>query len=113
IAKFANDIFWNFASNGVAQPYGQNAVASWVLNDPANNNSFVDPMLRSISRTNDPAFGLDPRPRPGSPALTSTLTAPNDGFYTPVAYKGAFSTLNWASDWTFAAEAGLITGAGA
>ena len=27
--------------------------------------------------------------------------------------KGAFSTLNWASDWTFAAEVGLITGEGA
>jgi len=117
IAKFANDIFWNFAANGTPAPYGQNDIALWALNDPANNNSFVDPMLRSISRTNVPAFGLDPRPRPGSPAAAGGLTAasaPNDGFYTPVSYKGAFSTnLNWASDWTFAAEAGLITGEGA
>jgi hypothetical protein len=117
-ATFQNDIFWNFGatSGGSFFPsnYWQNAVAQWVLTNAANNNTFVDPLLRSISRTNDPAFRLDPRPRPGSPASTSTLTPPNDGFYTPVAYKGAFSTnLNWASDWTFAAEAGLITGEGA
>jgi len=53
---------------------------------------------------------MDPRPQPGSPALTSSLTAPDDGFFTPVAYKGAFNDVNWASDWGFAAEAGLISG---
>jgi hypothetical protein len=112
-ATFRNNIFWNFASNGVAQPYWQNANAQAVLGAAANNNLFVDPMLTAISRTNEPAFGLDPRPKAGSPALTSPLTAPNDGFYAPVAYRGAFGGLNWASDWTFAAESGLITGAGA
>jgi len=45
--------------------------------------------------------------------LTSAISAPNDGFYTPVTYRGAFKDVNWASDWGFAAEAGLITGAGA
>ena len=45
--------------------------------------------------------------------MTSSLTAPNDGFYSPVAYKGAFNSVNWASDWGFAAESGLITGAAA
>ena len=56
VAKFQNNIFWNFASNGVAQPYWQNAAAAWVLTNAANNNLFVNPMLTSISRTNDPAF---------------------------------------------------------
>jgi hypothetical protein len=41
------------------------------------------------------------------------VSAPNNGFYTPVAYRGAFKDVNWASDWTFAAEVGLITGEGA
>ena len=113
VAQFQNNIFWNFASNGVAQPYWQTAVAAWVLTNSANNNLFVDPMLTSVSRTNDPAFGLDPRPQAGSPALTSPISAPDDGFYTPVTYRGAFKDVNWASDWSFAAEAGLITGAGA
>jgi hypothetical protein len=97
----------------VARPYGENPVALAVLTNPANSNLFVDPMLTSISRTNDPPFGLDPRPQPGSPALTSPISAPNDGFYTPVSYRGAFANVNWASDWGFAAESCLITGAGA
>jgi len=113
LARVQNNIFWNFAANGVPQPYWQNAAAQWVLTDAANNNSFVDPMITSISRTNDPQFQLDPRPLAGSPALSSALTAPNDGFFTPVAYQGAFADVNWASDWGFAAECGLITGAGA
>src|SRR5262245_1602753 len=113
VAKFQNNILWNFASNGVTQPYGQNAAALWVLTNSANSNLFVDPQLTSISRTNDPPFRLDPRPKAGSPALSSPISAPNDGFYTPVNYRGAFGTVNWASDWTFAAEVGLITGEGA
>jgi hypothetical protein len=110
VARFADNIFWAFASNGVPQNYWQNAVAQWVLTDPANSNLFVDPQLRSISRTNTPAFRLDPLPQPGSPALSSPRTAPNDGFYSPVAYRGAFADLNWASDWTFCGESGLLSG---
>ena len=94
LAKFQHNIFWNFASNGVAQPYWQNATAEWVLTNAANDNLFVDPMLMDISRTNEPRFGLDPRPQAGSPALSSPLSAPNDGFYTPVNYRGAFGDVN-------------------
>jgi len=110
VAKFQHNLLWNFATNGIAVPYFQNTTAGWVLTNAANANLFADPMLTSISRTNFPAFQLDPRPRAGSPALTSDLTAPNDGFYTPVAYKGAFKDVNWASEWGFAAESGLISG---
>ena len=113
VAKLQHNIFWNFAANGVPAAYGQNANATWVLTNAANSNLFVDPMLTKISRTNTPAFGLDPRPKAGSPALTSPISAPNDGFYTPVSYRGAFGSLNWASEWGFAAESCLITGAGA
>jgi hypothetical protein len=45
--------------------------------------------------------------------LSSPLTAPNDGFYTPVAYRGAFKDVNWAADWGFAAEVCLMSGVGA
>jgi len=113
VAKFQNNVLWAFASNNVAQPYWQNPAAQAVLTDPANNNTFVNPLLRSISRTNVPAFKLDPRPQPGSPVLTGGITPPNDGFYMPVSYQGAFASVNWASDWTFAAEVCLITGEGA
>ncbi|MGN6643435.1 MAG: T9SS type A sorting domain-containing protein [Verrucomicrobiota bacterium] len=113
LAKFQNNIWWNFASAGVAVPYWQNATAEWVLTNSANSNLFVDPMLVGVSRTNLPSFGMDPRPKAGSPALTSAISAPNDGFYTPVSYKGAFTNMNWASDWTFASEVGVITGVAA
>src|SRR5207342_2899809 len=63
VAKFQNNILWNFAANGVPQPYGQTATALWVMTNAANNNMFMDPMLRGVSRTNDPAFQLDPRPK--------------------------------------------------
>src|SRR6185503_7504131 len=70
-----------------------------------------DPQLRGISRTNVPAGGLDPRPRGGSPALTSSISAPDDGFYTPVPYKGAFDSSDlWIADWTFASQVGLVRG---
>jgi hypothetical protein len=112
-ATVCNNIFWNFASNGVAQPYWQNANASNALMVLCTDNMFTDPMLTTVSRTNVPAFRLDPRPKAGSPALSSSLTAPNDGFYNPVAYKGAFKDVNWTADWGFAAEACLMSGEGA
>ncbi len=84
-----------------------------LFSDPALQNVVADPQRRSISRTIEPAFQLDPRPQPGSPALSSERTAPNDGFYTPVAYKGAFGDVNWAADWTAAGELGLLSAEGA
>jgi hypothetical protein len=54
-----------------------------------------------------PVLGLDPRAR--NAALTSVGTAPNDGFYTPVAYRGAFSpTENWLCGWSAAFAYGLL-----
>ncbi|HRT56810.1 MAG TPA: hypothetical protein P5038_09295, partial [Candidatus Paceibacterota bacterium] len=59
----------------------------------------VNPLLVSISRTTNHA--LDPRLQPGSPARNTTRIPPNDGFYEPVAFKGAFdeNTL-WLKGWT-------------
>jgi len=111
VAKIQNNIWWNLRTDGSQIYPPTNSVGYWVITNAANNNQVADPMLRGISRTNFPAFQLDPRPLPNSPALTnSPITAPNDGFYTPVAYSGAFSDINWASEWGFAAESGLITG---
>ncbi len=119
VAQIKDNIFWNFGTNGVAVPLAEqgttdtSAFGATLFSDASFDNIVVDPMLRGITRTNEPAFGFDPRPQPGSPALTSTRTAPNDGFYTPVAYKGAFGAVNWAADWTAAAELGLLTPSGA
>jgi hypothetical protein len=52
---------------------------------------------------------IDPRPRPGSELLTVTRTAPDDGFFTPVGYKGAFGPdENWAVGWTCVDSLGLL-----
>ncbi len=98
-----DNIWWGFA-----QPVFTNEVFTTAANNNTTNN--VDPQLRGISRNQD--GGLDPRPMPGSPALTSARTPPSDGFYTPAAYKGAFAEGNWASDWTALGSYGILTGAG-
>ncbi len=48
-----------------------------------------------------PVIGLDPRP--ANDALTSVTSAPNDGFFTSAAYRGAFAPglgSAWLCDWT-------------
>ena len=82
----------------------------YLFDDASKSNLVADPMLVSISRTNNGQ--LDPRPQAGSPALTSPLTPPNNGFYDPVAFKGAFSNINWASGWTALSEYGVLSAAG-
>ena len=50
-------------------------------------------------------------PLPANEALTSVRKAPNDGFFTPALYRGAFSvTSNWLADWTAADAYGMIEG---
>ena len=53
-----------------------------------------------------PVTNLDPRA--ANDAVTSVGTAPNDGFFTPVTYRGAFSpTINWLCEWTAADAFGM------
>ena len=86
-----------------------NARSAILLADAARKNTTADPLLASISRVNDRM--LDPRPAAGSPALTSSITPPNDGFFTPVAFKGAFDqdTL-WLRGWTTLDHLGFLPG---
>ena len=56
----------------------------------------------------NPVTNLDPRA--SGPAVVAALVAPapNDGFFTPVTYRGAFSpTENWLCTWSAAAAFGL------
>ena len=47
-------------------------------------------------------------PRATGDALTSVGTAPNDGFFKPVNYRGAFGpTENWLCGWTAADAYGM------
>src|SRR5690349_13457111 len=56
-----------------------------------------------------PVIGLDPRP--ANAALTSVAAAPNDGFFTPVLYRGAFAPneQSWLCEWTASCAFGYTT----
>jgi hypothetical protein len=47
----------------------------------------------------DPVTSVDPRRAPGG-QLDSDRTAPDDGFFQPVKYRGAFDAYLWAAKWT-------------
>ena len=74
--------------------------------------------IRALVRTDsgdtatpDQVTTLDPRPKPGSPLLTTNRATPADGFFTPAPYKGAFSaTENWAAGWTSLSSLDVIPG---
>ncbi len=104
------DTMWWAIKDGLAETSGTGVspVAGLLFSEAARNNVQADPMLRGISRTDD--GGLDPRPRAGSPALTSSRTPPADGFYLPVAYQGAFADVLWPAGWTFLDEKGILGG---
>jgi len=54
-------------------------------------------------------ISIDPRAKVGSPAATSVGTAPDDGFFTPAQFRGAFSTTeNWLCGWSAADAYGFI-----
>ena len=106
-----DNLWWGFATNGIAVPLAETPPAQILFTDAARNNLNVDPQLRGISRTN--TGGLDPRPASGSPALTGARPTPADGFYCSAPFKGAFSGKNWAVDWTALGELNLISTAGA
>jgi len=107
-----NNIWYGFgAGNTLTDFVDQDFVRSY-LSNPANGNQVSDPMLYSISRTTDK--GLDPRPMDGSPAWTSSVTAPpSDGFFKKTDYIGAFGKLDWAAGWSAISQLGILTEAGA
>jgi hypothetical protein len=101
LLQVRDNLWWNFATNGVPLPsVFETSQASLLFSTGSWSNEVVNPLLTSISRTNFPTFQLDPRPKTGSVAKLSNRSAPNNGFYNPVAWKGAMNSKNWAVDWT-------------
>ncbi len=104
---FRENIWFGFN----ADPIWNDEYAQVFFEDGSRMNQVIDPKLRGVSRDAD--GGLDPRPAEDSPALVpSSLTPPNDCFYTPVNYRGAFAEQNWLSDWTFLSAVGIASAAG-
>jgi hypothetical protein len=70
-------------------------------------------VAKGDGRFMQPVLGLDPRPR--FAAATSVGTAPNDGFFTPASYRGAFAPYqagvdHWLVDWTASYAYGFTPG---
>jgi hypothetical protein len=99
------------ATSGGAAP-ASNYTAEHVRAAAQNNRVNTDPMLVAIDRTRGGL--LDPRLRPGSPALQLAATPPNDGFFSPATHLGAFTTSgNWAYAWTKLGRDGYFSPASA
>ena len=61
--------------------------------------------------TPDPVTLIDPIPTTGGPLTTTNRATPNDGFFEPAAYKGAFApgnNGNWADGWSTLARVGYF-----
>ena len=61
----------------------------------------------------DPILSLDPRPAPGGPLVQPSgapnRTPPNDGFFTPAPYNGAFESGSfWMNGWSTMSRTGLL-----
>ncbi len=66
-----------------------------------NENDTVDPELRGIERETMGTGMLDPRPQTGSPAFSNPRADyPEDTFFSPTDYIGAFGKENWLMGWT-------------
>ena len=120
-AQLHNTLWWDFTQgsgstiidNTIAN-LGRNTVATNYWTDISLTNEISNPMLTSISRTNDGTKYLDPRPKAGSPAYSGYAATPNDGFLTAASYRGAFGTdrNNWITDWTALSEYSVVGGVG-
>ncbi len=124
------DDTWYCMANGGGVPVG-NASANGcdtgkdhtdpgVFSNAALDNQYIacaNPLpIRGLERfsngsgtTPDPIVSIDPRPAAGSPLLTTNRVPPNDGFFEPAPYRGAFgSSSNWAGGWTTISRVGYI-----
>jgi len=129
LAEITDCVFWNLKPTTT---FDDEALLRSVLPGSGSNNnvdaggSLANLPIRKLTRSApinyNPGTGnlhqalviaLDPRPA-GS-ALTSVASAPNDGFFTPANYRGAFQPSRngvevapWVSGWTAADAFGFI-----
>ena len=130
--ELKNDTFWCFGNGnviptGIATNFGGVAGQLHYDNGAFTNATLENSYLacgsalpiRNLTRgTNpdatvpDPIISVDPRPAPGSPLLVTSRVPPNDGFFEPAPYRGAFSgdsSGNWAAGWSSLARVGYFT----
>lgn len=92
---FVNNIWFGYGAGTTLDAIVDGDFAETILSD--SDNTIEDPQIAGISRINDGT--LDPRPLPGSPAL-SGYQAPGDSFFDDVSFRGAFGGNLWVAGWT-------------
>jgi len=102
---FRENIWGPFGAGSTAATIA-NANAQIFFTDASRSNIIANPMLTGVSRNPDGV--LDPRPAAGSPALTTSLLPPADGFFDQVDYKGAFGNALWLRGWTILDQSGFL-----
>jgi hypothetical protein len=96
VRAFVQNNIWDVNTNA-------NSAGAFLFSTASFSNTVQSAMLGGVSYTNN--GGLDPRPQPGSPALTDVMP----GAPTAVSYRGAFGPNdNWANSWTALAGLGYL-----
>ena len=113
LIQYTDNVFYN---NTNAAAYTE-ANARGVFNAANNNVQATSSPITSITRGTQivnggvviqPVIGLDPRA--ANNAVTSAGSAPNDGFFDQVNYRGGFSsTSSWLCGWTASQAFGYTT----
>ncbi len=113
---FNNNIWYGFKGgnslDNMAPGDGQAFVREYFGN-AENKNWIENPMLGQIGRDGAEQGGtkLDPKPAPGSPALTKEVATVGDNFFTQTNFIGAFGPSSddlWVADWTLLHTAGYV-----
>ncbi|MEN6576819.1 MAG: hypothetical protein ABFD90_10790 [Phycisphaerales bacterium] len=106
--QFTNCVFYNNKENATLTTFGQMDAAL------GNTVATVSP-IQGITR--DVAVQVGGKvmarvtalnPLAANDAVTADGAAPDDGFFTPVAYKGAFGAHNWLKGWSAADAYGML-----
>ncbi|HNS23057.1 MAG TPA: hypothetical protein PKH24_21340 [Sedimentisphaerales bacterium] len=106
--QFTDCVFYNNKESATLTTFGQMA--------PALGNKVVTASpIQAITRDAPVQVGgkvmarvISLNPLAANDAVTADGTAPDDGFFTPVAYKGAFGAHNWLKGWSAADAYGML-----
>ncbi|MBK7644440.1 MAG: hypothetical protein IPJ19_15590 [Planctomycetes bacterium] len=119
LAEITDSVFFrNQSANGYTTATTVGVLAAGTNNVLTPGFNPADAPIQSITRgpavvrggkTMLPVVSLDPRP--ANAALTSVATAPNDGFFSPVQYRGGFApnAQSWLCGWTASNAFGFTT----
>lgn len=106
--SFENNLWYDIGSyDGTAASLTANGLAEELANVSEKGNTYANPFLGGTSRLGN--GGLDPRPSASGPAYNTPMSSVSGAFYTPVNYKGAFSSEeNWLKGWSHLDQLGYF-----